>query len=103
MAGLASVPSAFTARTRKVWSPTARPVSSFGEEHAPNAAPSSEHSKVEPGLLAENVKEAAVASVEPDGPESIVVSGGSGAASGEQPVLPVSVKLLPSWAMKRQS
>jgi hypothetical protein len=52
-----------------------------GELHAVNAAPSSEHSNVEPGSSAENVKVALVSLVVSSGAESIevfgaVVSGG---------------------------
>jgi hypothetical protein len=47
-----------------------------GEAHAANGAVSSEHSKVDPVSVAENVKVADVLAVRPFGPESIVVSGG---------------------------
>ena len=66
-------------------------------------SPSSEHSNVVPPRLAEKANEASVAWTVPDGPESIVVSGGSAAESGEQSVEPLSVKVLPSWPRKRQS
>ena len=69
-----TLPAASIARTRKVWSPTARPVYSTGETHGAEA-PSSAQLKVESGSLDEKVKVALV-SFESAGPESIVVSGG---------------------------
>jgi hypothetical protein len=55
----------------------------LGDVQAVNAAPSSEQAKVEPGSLDEKANEAELELTRPDGPESIVVSGGvvSGSAS----------------------
>jgi hypothetical protein len=64
------------ARTRSWWTPTDISVSSSGVRHALKAAPSSEHSKVEPVSLAEKVMVAAVLAVSAGGPESMVVCGG---------------------------
>jgi hypothetical protein len=48
----------------------------WGEEQALKAAPSREHSKVEFGSVEENVKLASLVFTIPDGPESMMVSGG---------------------------
>jgi hypothetical protein len=76
VAGVASVfPAASLARTLNWCVPTASPVRSRGDVHAANGALSSEHSKVEPDSLEENVKLALVLVVVAAGPEPIVVSG----------------------------
>src|ERR671919_2311709 len=66
--------------TVKVCEPRPRPVYWMPVWHAPNAAPSSEHSKVT-GSLAENSNLAVVASTVPDGPLSIVTSGAERSAT----------------------
>src|ERR671916_214920 len=76
MAGVPStLPAASDARTRKSCAPAARPVYCFGAEQAANAAPSSEHSNVEPCSLAEKPKLALVLDVVAAGLESIVACG----------------------------
>jgi hypothetical protein len=70
------LPAASVARTLKVWEPSANPVYCWGEEQALKAAPSREHSKVEFGSVEENVKLASLVFTIPDGPESMMVSGG---------------------------
>jgi hypothetical protein len=75
-AGLASVlPAGSVARTWKVCGPELRPVYGLGEVQAVKAAPSSEHWKLEPVSLDENVKFAPVLFDSAGGPESIVVCG----------------------------
>src|SRR6266496_3923271 len=80
-AGVGSVlPAASVARTRKVWAPSARALAgvcvSPGPEQAPNGSESKRHSKLAPGSEEKpNDGEALV--VSPEGPESIVVSGGA--------------------------
>src|SRR5688572_23729334 len=63
------------ARTAKLCTPTARPVSSCGLCAAANAPPSTLTSKVAPGLLAEKVKVAEEEVVALPGPLSMAVSG----------------------------
>ena len=53
-----STPSAFLARTKSVWSPSAGTVTSCGETQATNGPASSAHSKLEPGWSEENAKAA---------------------------------------------
>jgi hypothetical protein len=48
----------------------------LGEEQALKASPSMEHSKVESGSVEEKAKSAELLLTVPEGPESIVVSGG---------------------------
>ena len=75
-ASLASTfPAASVARTRRVCSPWASPVSVRGEVQACQAPESSLHSKLEPVSFDENPSVAEVDAVGPVGPESIVVSG----------------------------
>ena len=77
VAGVASVPPAFTARTLNVWLPIARPVSERGLVQVAYAAPSSEHWNVAPAAgLAVNVNSALVLVVDAAGVEVSVVSGG---------------------------
>src|ERR671919_1683827 len=77
-AGVGSTwPSGSVARTLKLCQPVARPVYSFGELQGSYAAPSSEHSKVDPARSEENVNVALVLSVSVAGAESIVVCGGA--------------------------
>ena len=74
--GVASVlPASSVARTWKMWSPSARSVSSSGESQASHMPSSSLHSKVEFASLEENVKVASSDPVGSSGPSSIVVSG----------------------------
>jgi hypothetical protein len=63
------------ARTRNWWTPTDRSLSSAGEVQVLYVAPSSEHSKVTPASLDENVRLALVLAVSASGPVRIVVSG----------------------------
>jgi hypothetical protein len=75
-AGVGStLPSMSTAWTRNWCWPAARPVSWCGVRHSANAAPSSEHSKLEPSSLDENAKLALVSCVIAGGDALIVVSG----------------------------
>ncbi len=69
------LPAASVARTRKVWSPCARPVSARGEVQVCQAPESSLHSNVAPVSSEAKPKLAEVEAVGPLGPESIVVSG----------------------------
>jgi hypothetical protein len=64
------------ARTSKTCVPFASPLYEAGELHEAHASPSMRHSKLEPGSFEENVKLAESVATVPDGPESIVVSGG---------------------------
>jgi penicillin-binding protein 1A len=57
------LPNASVARTRNTYSPAVSPVSSTGEVQLAYAAPSSEHSNVEPGSLESNENVAVVAVV----------------------------------------
>ena len=56
--------------------PSARPLYALGEVHPAGAPPSSVQAKVEPVSLALNANVADAEPSVPDGPESIVVSGG---------------------------
>src|SRR6266496_4973811 len=81
-AGVGSVlPAASVARTRKVWAPSARALAgvcvSPGPEQAPNGSESKRHSKLDPGSVEENPKVGVESLVAPEGPEVIVVSGGT--------------------------
>src|SRR5918997_1759085 len=79
LAGVRSaLPAASLARTRSWCTPTGRSEYRAGEVQALNAAPSSEHSNVEPASLAEKVSSAEVLAVSAGGPEAIVVSAGVG-------------------------
>ena len=60
----------------KVWVPTANPVYFLGERQAPKAALSSLHSKVLPASEEEKANVALFCFMVPEGPESMVVSGG---------------------------
>jgi hypothetical protein len=86
---------ATTARTRKLWLPTARPAYACGEVHAANAALSSEHSYVTPASPASNSNAASLRNVVAGGAASIVTSGGMSPISqvydaGDVSVLPKS-------------
>ena len=77
MAGVAStLPAASVALTEKVCEPLARPVYFFGEEQALKTLPSSLHSNLEFASDEEKVNVALFCFMVPEGPESIVVSGG---------------------------
>ena len=77
-AGVAStLPAASVARTRSSRAPSDSPVYVFGELQAANAAPSSEHSNVEPGSLEDSVNVALRDVVVVAGPPAIDVSGAS--------------------------
>ena len=54
--GVGSVVPPAVARTANVCSPLVRPSNDTGDEHPPNAAPSSEHSNAPPGGSASNAK-----------------------------------------------
>ena len=76
LAGLASMlPAASWARTWKVCGPAASGPSVVGELQAANVPPSTLHSKLEPGSLAENSNVGVESAVTPAGPASIVVCG----------------------------
>ena len=64
------------ARTWKVCEPMAKLVYFLGEVQLPKAAPSREHSKVEPASEEEKPNVAELLLVIAGGPESMVVSGG---------------------------
>jgi hypothetical protein len=83
---------ASVALTEKVWEPLAKPVYFLGEEQAPKAPPSSWHSKVEFASEEENVNEALFCFTVPEGPESMVVSGGVVSCGGGA-VLTVQVRV----------
>src|SRR5262245_23567353 len=77
VAGVGSgLPAASIARTRNSWALAKRPAYECGASQAPNAEPSSEHSKVDPASVDEKVKVAFTSTVVGWGAESIVVSGG---------------------------
>ena len=75
------------ARTWKVCDPPAKPVYFLGEVQLPKAAPSREHSKVEPDSEDEKENVALFCFVVPEGPESMVVSGGVVSCGGAAVVL----------------
>ena len=76
LAGVASVlPARSVARTSKVCGPSASAPSVCGEVQAPQAPPSTRHSKVEPGSSLLNVKVGVVSSSSAGGALSIVVAG----------------------------
>src|SRR6185437_2661092 len=82
VAGLGSVlPAGSVARTSKTWAPEARSLAGVwllpAPEQGPNGAESKRHWKLEPGSEEEKPKVGVASLVEPEGPESIVVSGGS--------------------------
>src|ERR687895_48747 len=70
-----TLPAMSVARTSRRCSPPARPNWWWGDAQAANGAPSSEHSKVDPGSLAENSNVADPSLVVPVGPPSMDVSG----------------------------
>ena len=70
------MPAASLALTWKVCGPLANPVYFLGEEQALKAAPSREHSKVLPASEEEKANVALFCFMVPEGPESMVVSGG---------------------------
>jgi len=77
LAGVESVlPAESVALTSKVWLPFERPVYSLGEVQAPQEPLSSLHSKLEPLSEEEKLKLAELLCTVPEGPESMVVSGG---------------------------
>ena len=74
-AAVPTLPAGSIARTRKSCAPAASAVYCLGEEQDANAAPSSEHSNVEPCSLAENSKLGAALDELAAGLESSVASG----------------------------
>jgi len=70
------------ALTEKVWEPMAKLVYFLGEEQALKGALSSLHSKVEFASEEEKVNVALFCFMVPEGPESMVVSGGVVSAGG---------------------
>ena len=70
------LPAASLALTLKVCGPLANPVYFLGEEQALKAALSSLHSKVLPASEEEKANVALFCFMVPEGPESMVVSGG---------------------------
>ena len=70
------------ARTWKVCDPPAKPVYFLGEVQLPKGAPSMEHSKVDPASEEEKLNVALFCFVAPEGPESMVVSGGMVSCGG---------------------
>ena len=82
LSGVGSVfPATSIARTSKVWEPSASEAVVFGEVHDDQTPPSTRHSKVEPASLEENAYVGVESLVKPDGPLSIVVTGGTVSAS----------------------
>src|SRR5215216_531536 len=78
LSGVASVlPAPSVARTSNVCGPSARPLKVAGLVQELKPAPSSEHSKVLPDSSAVKPKVASELAVRPEGPEVMVVSGGS--------------------------
>src|SRR3954463_5960004 len=73
-----TLPAASVARTSNVCAPTASPLTSRGDVHAPHTPPSRRHSNVA-ASLAPNVKLAAVAVPVPGAHPEVVVSGAVGA------------------------
>src|SRR4051812_50216300 len=69
-------PTASTARTLKVCGPFDRGAVVSGESHPTKPVPSNWHSKVDPGSFELNANVGVSSEVLPDGPESIVVTGG---------------------------
>ncbi len=103
-AGEAStLPTASRARARNEAGPWPRPVRVRGDAQAVHwAAPSTWHSKVEPPSVALRAKVASSLATRPEGPESIVVPGGSAStvqvcSAGVASVLPAA-----SWARTRK-
>ena len=80
---------ASVALTWKVWVPLANPVYFLGEEQALKGALSSLHSKVELASEEEKVNVALFCFMVPEGPESIVVSGGVVSCGGGSTTLKV--------------
>jgi hypothetical protein len=83
------------ALTKNVWAPL--PSGELGVWVAPgpkqdaNPAPSNRHSNLEPGSSEVKPKVGVASLVVPDGPEVIVVSGGSVSGGGGWPPLPTTV------------
>ena len=95
-AGVGSVlPAWSVAWTAKVCGPSANGPVLAGLEQEVNTAPSTEHSKVEPPSLEENSKVGEASLVGPEGPSSIVVSGGT--VSTVKVLL--SLPVLPYWSV----
>ena len=85
-AGVGSgLPAGSVARTSKLWPPSARGPAVCGAEHSPQPPPSIRHSNHEPGSFAEKPKVGDAAFVGPDGPLSMVVSGGVPSGPGSEP------------------
>ena len=79
LAGVGSgLPAASTARTSKVWAPSASAAVVWvpEPEQAAKASPSTRHSKLAPASSEEKLKVGVLSVVRPPGPESIVVFGG---------------------------
>ena len=70
------LPAASRARTEKVCGPAGSGGVVNGDEHGTKGAPSMLHSRVEPASFAPNSKVGVSSSVDPEGPATIVVSGG---------------------------
>jgi hypothetical protein len=83
------LPAASLALTLKVWEPWAKPVYFLGEEHALKAPLSREHSKVEFASSEEKVNVALFCFMVPEGPESMVVTGGVVSCGGGSSTLKV--------------
>src|SRR5215208_5411554 len=86
---------ASVALTEKVCEPLAKPVYFLGDEQAPKAPPSSLHSKVELDSEEEKENVALFCFTVPEGPESMVVSGGVVSAGGEADVVKDHVLFVP--------
>ena len=71
-----TLPAASRARTEKVWGPAGSGGVVKGEEQGAKGAPSMLHSRVEPASFAPNSNVGVSSSVEPEGPATMVVSGG---------------------------
>ena len=101
-AGVGSVfPSASVARTRMLCGPSESCCVLKGEVQGVKATLSTEHSKVELGSLEEKVNVGWLSVVVPDGPKSIVVSGG--VVSTEKLRLAGLASVLPAWSVARTS
>ncbi len=101
-AGVGSTfPTSSMARTSKVCTSLESPVYDCGEGHGVQDPPSSRHSNVEPLSLAENVKLAEVAAVEPCGLLEIEVCGGVVSTVNEVAVL-TPVPAVPSCSAYAQ-
>ena len=82
------------ARTSKLWLPAERGLEGVwlapGPEQAPNAWESKRHRNVEPDWLDENLKVGVLSMMVPEGPEVIVVCGGTVSTVKERETIALS-------------